>query len=222
MGRNDHALGLTAAAAMSALLEHAAAPPKSKTWRDTTDKLTGLPNAGRFATELPRHFARLDRDGLPGTLMLVSVDGFSDLHAHFGCTSANEVLRQTAGMLIRVTRATDVIASMGGGEFAIWFNGVDHFTAAERAEQITADAPRALAAAVQEKGRPAISLTVSIAMRSHGSTETVSDWIRRAVHAINDARKAGPGRWRTAPEDTVAAEPQMSVGRVSVRQPSKV
>jgi diguanylate cyclase (GGDEF)-like protein len=219
--KRDHALVLMAAA-LSASLRHAVPPSKETMWRDVTDTLTGLPNAGQFAVDLPRHFARLDRDDLPGTLMLVSVDGFSRLNALLGRKSANEVLRQTAGFLIRATRATDVIARTGGNEFAIWFNGIDHFTAAERAEQVTVDAPRALPIAAQEQGTPPISVSVSIAMRRPSSTETVSDLMRRAKHAMHEARKAGPGCWRTSQKDNVTAWPQTSRSRLFAAQPLQV
>jgi diguanylate cyclase (GGDEF)-like protein len=195
--KQDHALVLVAAAALTAFLKHDVAPPRETTWRNITDNLTGLPRARKFVADLPRHFSRLDQDDLPGSMLLISVDGYSQLGPRFGRKVADEVLRQAAWLLGRVTRPTDIVARIDDGEFAIWLNGVDHLSAAERAEQLRVDAPGVLSAALQEHDSP-ISLSVGIAARRPGSTETINSLMRRADYAMAEAKSAGPGLWRVA------------------------
>jgi diguanylate cyclase (GGDEF)-like protein len=194
----DHPLVLTVAAAIGAVLKVASPSPKEKPWQAIADLVTGLPKARKFVADLPRHFARLDREGLPGTMILVSIDGFSQLQTRLGRKGTDELLRQTAVLLNRVSRPTDVVARLDDNEFAVWLNGADHFTAAERAEQLRADAPHSLAIAAQ--GQP-ISLSVGIAARRSGSPEMVNILLQRADYAMHEAKKAGPGLWRVSQEE---------------------
>jgi diguanylate cyclase (GGDEF)-like protein len=196
--RSDHRLVETAVAALGAVVKKSAPPSREKTWQTLADTVTGLPKARKFVADLPRHFARLDREGLPGTMILVSIDGFSQLHTRLGRKGIDEVLRETAVLLNRVSRPTDVVARLDDNEFAVWLNGADHFTAAERAEQLREDAPSALAKA--SRGLP-VSLSVGIAARRSGSPEMVNVLLQRADFALHEAKKAGPGLWRVSQEE---------------------
>jgi diguanylate cyclase (GGDEF)-like protein len=196
--QQDHALVLMTAAMLTAAIGHIA-PPRRTTWRNATDGLTGLPRARKFAADLPRHFARLDKDRLPGTLIVASIDGFSQLNARFGRKATEEMLREVARLLNRITRPTDVVARIGPDEFALWLNGADHLTAAERAEQLRVAAPHVLAVVLQEPNVSA-SLSIGIAARQPGSTETVAGLLCRADYALHEAKSAGPGLWRVSRE----------------------
>jgi diguanylate cyclase (GGDEF)-like protein len=195
--QQDHHLLLTIAAALSAFVKNGGSSPKESPSRSAIDIVTGLPKARKFVADLPRHFARLDREGLPGTMILVSIDEFSRLNSHLGRKGIEEVVRQTAEILNRMSRPTDVVARISDDEFAVWLNGADQFTAAERAEQLRADAPRILAFA--SRGIP-VSLSVGIAPRRPGSPETVHILMQRADVAMHEAKKAGAGLWRVSQE----------------------
>jgi diguanylate cyclase (GGDEF)-like protein len=196
--KQDHPLILTVATALNAVLKSVASSPKDTPWHSVIDIVTGLPRARKFVTDLPRHFYRLDREGLTGTMILVSIDGYSRLSAHLGRKAMEEVLRQTADLLTRLSRPTDVVARISDDEFAVWLNGADHFTAAERAEQLRSEAPNILAVAT--KGMP-ISLSVGIAARRSGSPETVAVIMQRADYAMHEAKRIGPGLWRVSQEE---------------------
>jgi diguanylate cyclase (GGDEF)-like protein len=198
--KQDHALVLLVVAALTAFLKHEVASPKETTWRNVTDNLTGLPRARKFVADLPRHFARLDRDDLPGSLLLVSIDGFSQLVPRLGRKGSDEVVRQAAWLLGRLTRPIDIVARIDDDGFAIWLNGVDHLSAAERAEQIRLEAPGVLSAASREQGLP-LSLSIGIAARRPGSTESINSLMRRADYAMDEARGEGPGLWRVSQEE---------------------
>jgi diguanylate cyclase (GGDEF)-like protein len=196
--KQDYLLVLTVAAALDAVLRNVAAASKERLPHTVIDMVTGLPRARKFVADLPRHFARLDREGLPGTMILVSIDGFRQLQTDLGRQGIDQVLRQTAVLLNRVSRPTDVVSRLDSNEFAIWLNGADQFTAAERAEQLRAEAPHSLTMAAQ--GLP-VSLSVGIAARRSGSPETVSTILQRADFAMHEAKKVGPGLWRVSQEE---------------------
>ena len=59
------------------LLMDRGAGPRDVFHSTPTDLLTSLPSLRTFITEVTRHIARLDGDGLPGTLMLAEVDNLA-------------------------------------------------------------------------------------------------------------------------------------------------
>ena len=185
-------------AAVLGALPPNAARPLEPAWRGAIDDLTGLPRARKLVEDLPRHCARLDRDGLPGTLIIASVNGLKRINETFGQGIADDVLRQVAKFFQALTRPTDVVARVGGDEFAIWLNGVDQYIAAERAERLKADAP--LVASALQKPELDVSLSIGIATRQPRSSETINSLMRRADYAMHEARNAGPGNWRVSQE----------------------
>jgi diguanylate cyclase (GGDEF)-like protein len=197
--RQDHGLVATAAVALDTAVRFVGLEPREATHDGIIDNLTGLPKARKFAADLPRYFARLDREGLPGTLIVVNIDDLGNIRERHGRKIADEIIRQTARLLSRASRPTDIISRLGNDEFAIWLQGADHLTAAERAEQLRMVAPHAMAAVLGDAG-PSVTLSVGIAARRPGSSESVRTLIMRADFAMHEARQAGRGLWRVAPD----------------------
>jgi len=197
--RHDLGLLATASVALDTALRFAGPEPREIAQDGIIDSLTGLPKARKFAADLPRYFSRLDREGLPGTLVVVNIDELADIREKHGRKIADEIVRQTARLLSRVSRPTDVISRLGNDEFAIWLQGADHLTAAERAEQLRLVAPHAMAAALGDAG-PSVTLSVGIAARRPGSSDSVRTLMMRADFALHEARQAGRGLWRVAPD----------------------
>jgi diguanylate cyclase (GGDEF)-like protein len=89
------------------------------------------------------------------------------------------------------------VARLGGDEFALWMDGADHMTAAERAERLCHDVPRALSEiAGIEEPRPTVS--IGIASRSAGSGEAIEGLMRRGDRAMYQVKRTGRGHWRVA------------------------
>lgn len=163
-----------------------------------TDPLTGLLNRRAFLEELPRHLARLDRDEMPGTLIFADLDAFKPLNDRLGHDCGDMALRAVASMLRSTFRPTDLVARLGGDEFAVWLNGADQLTAAERAEALRVQAPRALQD-VTGPDAPPVTLSIGIAERRTRSMEDLDSMFRRADQAMHDVKRAGRAHWRTAP-----------------------
>lgn len=164
-----------------------------------TDALTGLLNRRAFLEELPRHIERLDREALPGTMIFVDLDNFKPANDRFGHELGDQVLCRTAALLRRTVRPTDLVARFGGDEFALWLNGADHMTAAERAESLRLTASDALAEVIGAP-RPRLSLSIGIATRRTGSGEDIDSVMRRADLAMFEVKRQGRGHWRVAPD----------------------
>jgi diguanylate cyclase (GGDEF)-like protein len=192
----DHPLVMIVAAALSALLKNRSQGQSQA--RGVTDLVTGLPKARKFISDLGRHFARLDREGLPSTMMVVGIDGFTGLSAHLGRKGIAALVPRLAELLDRSSRPADVVARVRKDEFAVWLDGADHLTAAERAEQLRVEVPATLEVVLQ--GMP-LSLSIGIATRRPSSSETAGVLLRRADLALHEAKKVGPGLWRVSHEE---------------------
>lgn len=83
------------------------------------DALTGLPNRRRFDEVLTRDMAVAQRAGHPLCLALIDLDHFkriNDTHSH---AVGDAVLREAAIRLAGGSRAADLLARLGGEEFAL-------------------------------------------------------------------------------------------------------
>ena len=163
--------------------------------RARTDPLTGLINRRAFMEELPRHIDRLERENLPGTLVFADLDNFKAVNDELGHEMGDLVLCRAAELLRATVRPTDLVARLGGDEFAVWMNGADHLTAAERAETLRVQGPRALAEVV---GDDTLGLGFSIGIATRHAGEEVDSVIRRADVAMYQVKRDGRGNWRVA------------------------
>ncbi len=188
----DSALGGMAAAMLRVMLEHG--PDEAG-----IDRLTGLPNRLYFLDEADRHIERLAQDGAPGTLMVVELDGLDQLAVVHGQPARDWMLVRIGALIRAMVRPADLVGRVGGGTFAAWLDGVDHMTAAERAEVLCG---RRLTLP-EAPGRgivPAPPLSIGIACRSAGSEEDARGLMLRARGAADHVSRTGGGGWHVARE----------------------
>ena len=160
-----------------------------------TDPLTALLSLRTFITEVTRHIARLDGDGLPGTLMLAEVDNLAKAGPLLGPNGGDQVLRRAAMLLRSTVRPTDLVGRIGGAEFAVWIGGADHMTAAERAEDLCLEAPCRVVGP-DNVTLCEVSFSIGIATRQIG--ESFSDLAGRAAVAMQQVKCEGGGYWRVS------------------------
>ncbi len=102
-----------------------------------SDTLTGLGNRLSFVTRLSEHCDQLVTFGEPFALLLVDLDRFKAINDTLGHPVGDLLLKAVAGRLREAVREDDVIARIGGDEFAVIAHGAaDRETAQAIAERI--------------------------------------------------------------------------------------
>ena len=162
-----------------------------------TDPLTGLLNRRAFMDEASRRIDRLDREGLPGTLIFIDLDHLKPLNDRLGHEAGDAALVLTASLLRSTVRGTDLVARLGGDEFALWLDGLDDLTAAERAEWLRLNYPLATACLTPGE-EPGLTLSIGIACRHAATHEDLETLVHRADRAMYAVKRAGRGHWRVS------------------------
>ncbi|HVI30065.1 sensor domain-containing diguanylate cyclase [Hansschlegelia sp.] len=166
-----------------------------------TDSLTGLPNRRCFFETAQS----LLEDGPMNralTVLMLDVDHFKAVNDRFGHRVGDEVLKAVAARGKAALRKEDLIARVGGEEFAALLPGTDGEPAACIARRLR----QAIIAAPVTVGAVAIPVTVSIGVAGRRKGEVAAEGIvERADRALYAAKSAGRDRVVTAGEDGAAA-----------------
>jgi diguanylate cyclase (GGDEF)-like protein len=145
--------------------------------RAFVDPLTSLPNRRAAVRGLVREAARARRtNGGAVSLVLVDLDEFKQVNEREGHLAGDRLLRRVGHQLARATRSHELVARIGGDEFALVIAGglAEADRAAERVEQALANI-----------GVPATVAAVELA-----AGERLLDLYRRADELLRDEKSA--------------------------------
>ena len=101
-----------------------------------TDGLTGMQNRRYFDDALKEYLGEFRRIEKPVGLMIVDLDHFKQINDEHGHDVGDEVLRAVANCLKDMTRFHDVVARLGGEEFAVVAPNMDTENMLRLAERI--------------------------------------------------------------------------------------
>ncbi len=107
----------------------------------THDSLTGLPNRRMFESTLARAVSRARR-GTQSVLLVLDIDNFKSYNDARGHLEGDQALINFSLLLQRHVRAGDLLARIGGDEFAVLFEQTTVPEAVEIAERMRAAAAK--------------------------------------------------------------------------------
>jgi diguanylate cyclase (GGDEF)-like protein len=190
--QRDHSFAACVGGLMRVMMEHGSA-------ESAIDRLTGVPNRRWFMDEADRHIDRLDRDGLGGTLILIDIDDLKRVNEAHGREAGDRVLIRAATLLRTMVRPSDPVARVGADEFAVWLDGMDHMTAAERGDALCAQTLNPAGdGALDRQVVARFTLSIGIASRQPGSDEDIRTLLRRAHMAGREIKLEGGNGWRVS------------------------
>lgn len=159
-----------------------------------TDPLTGLANRRHLFERLESEFARAQRYRRPFTLLYIDLDGFKSINDRFGHLFGDEILRGSALSMQAVLRSTDLLARIGGDEFAVLMPE----TSLSGADYVVGKLRKALAAYSRQLSPALTPLTLSVGIGEISEhDEAIEDILARADKAQYLAKASGKDATRT-------------------------
>jgi diguanylate cyclase (GGDEF)-like protein len=154
------------------------------------DALTGLPNRRAFDEEVARGVARAARDGSPLAVVVLDVDRFKAVNDTHGHAVGDVVLREIAARAAAAVRGGDLVARVGGEEFALLLHGADLPGALELAERVRA----AVASTPIPSGAGPLAVTASLGCAVLAPGEAAEAVLARADARLYEAKRGGRDR----------------------------
>ena len=162
-------------------------------WLATHDVLTGLPNRRTFDSRFAMELARNEREKVGLALAVLDIDEFKRFNDTFGHQVGDGVLARTSEILSAQVRTHELIARVGGEEFAWILTGVDAAGAHRAVERA-----RAAVSSTHFGEAGHVTLSAGIAMWRPGLH--ASSLYREADLALLHAKRTGRNRIVLAPE----------------------
>jgi diguanylate cyclase (GGDEF)-like protein len=158
----------------------------------STDQLTGL--AGRSPTleRLRIEAAEARRYAHPLAVVLLDIDGFTDLNHEHGIDVGDAVLRELALRLRVRVREADAVGRIGADSFLVVLPHADEAGAATFARAVL---DRVLGRRViTDRGETTVQLSIGIALMRPGMTLSGDELLAAAEEALASAQAAGGNR----------------------------
>jgi len=168
------------------------------------DALTRLPNRAMFSDRLEQALANSGRSQRPGAVIVVDVDRFKHVNDTYGHQAGDLMLCQVAQRLGRRLRKADLLARMGGDEFALILGEI---AAPGDTEIVCRSLIEEFATPIDLNGREFfVSVSMGSAVFPQDGTDSVM-LMKNADFALYRAKDAGRNTFR-------AFTPDMSEGAV--------
>ncbi len=155
------------------------------------DHLTGVANRRAFFEAAETELQRWQRSPQPLSLVIVDADHFKTINDRHGHAAGDAVLRHLAAGLSASFRAMDLVARIGGEEFAVLLPDAGLDGAAAVAARLC---KHIAAQTVEVDGKP-IRYTVSVGVATMAAdTGTLAELMKRADAAMYQAKALGRNR----------------------------
>ena len=155
----------------------------------THDPLTGLPNRTLFAERLESAIGRCRRQASVCAVLVVDLDRFKQVNDTLGHHAGDQLLTECARRMTMALREGDVVARMGGDEFAVLLPRV---TGPEDADMV-ARRLESLVGTPYQLGDSTAEIACSIGVAMLDGDTDVDEVIREADAAMYCAKTGGGG-----------------------------
>ena len=154
------------------------------------DALTGLANRRSFDLALGREIDRVARSGEPALLLTLDIDHFKRVNDSFGHSAGDLVIQAVACALLDCVRPMDLVARVGGEEFAIILPNCPSVFGETVAERLRRRIER-MPVTVGIGQTLAVSVSIGGAFAPQWVRSTPALWIERADQQLYRAKALG-------------------------------
>ncbi len=157
------------------------------------DALTDLPNRAHFNDILGNAISRAGRTDRVIAILLVDLDHFTVINEQVGQQTGDEILKVMAKRLSAAVRPGDLVARLGGDQFAVMLIDLD---IAENAAVVAEKIIHGIAKPLDNpKGPLIVSTSIGIAVTTDETNQS-DDLLARAVSAVESAKNEGRNQYR--------------------------
>jgi diguanylate cyclase (GGDEF)-like protein len=151
------------------------------------DALTGVANRRRFVQRLAAEMEVALASGQPLTVAVADLDHFKVINDRLGHLIGDKALSEIAGLMRSACRPSDLVARIGGEEFALIIPGMAREAGLALCERLREAVER------HEWGRvqPDLSVTLSIGLAQWDGTADVDELLQAADTQLYRAKRAG-------------------------------
>jgi diguanylate cyclase (GGDEF)-like protein len=153
-----------------------------------SDQLTGLLNRRGFNELGERAFSAARRSGEPLSVILTDIDRFKCINDRYGHAAGDSALEQFAQLVRNGRRREDIVARVGGEEFALLLPGTDLRDAMAMADQLC----KTIGATPVDLTSIGLPMTSSFGVAALSNLDSsLDDMVRRADRALYRSKRAG-------------------------------
>ncbi|WP_316977726.1 GGDEF domain-containing protein [Shumkonia mesophila] len=161
-------------------------------YQDLADKDPHLPlvNQRTLMRELARLIARAAQSRTVSSLAILHIRNLEATRLRHGRAAIDGILRQTAERLSATLRASDIVASLGGTEFAVVLTLTDAAVAAEKMTSLAG----LLRAALRERSDPDLPLEIAWGVAAFTAEDDAEKTMEAADSDLRRRSAPPPGR----------------------------
>jgi diguanylate cyclase (GGDEF)-like protein/PAS domain S-box-containing protein len=173
------------------------------------DALTGLLNRRGFQQALEDHVRHAGRYGADGAMLMLDLDHFKYVNDTLGHKVGDELIVKAASLLADRLRESDIVARIGGDEFAILLPHGDREAATTLAAALLSALRDWRLTMDPEHGMAARGLSASIGIAMCITGASADDLVVNADLAMYDAKEDGRDRWALFTVGDAGEQPRM-------------
>lgn len=151
------------------------------------DPLTGVANRRCFTQRLAAEMEVALAVGRPLTLAVADLDHFKIVNDQLGHTVGDQALRESASLMRRLCRQTDLVARIGGEEFALILPGMTR----ESAIGFCEDLRQAVESHDWSAVHAGLGVTISIGLSQWDGSAEVAELLQAADTQLYSAKRSG-------------------------------
>ena len=165
-----------------------------------TDALTQVANRRAFDQALVQAWQAAGDRQQQLALLMVDLDHFKQFNDRHGHPAGDRCLQQVAATLRGAVRDGDLVARMGGEEFAVLLPHCSQAQAEWAAERLRQAVERLALPHDGLPGQPLVTISLGAALARPAAGSTSAGLLQRADEALYQAKRSGRNRWAQAAE----------------------